>query len=154
MSSVSRSNLQGASRRLTNGNSLLQISPSIASSASAHIIPRAPASAGSRARTICSFVVPRQAFGSRILLRVPVKANPRSEATLAATLPVYSARTHSTVPSTEASQAILAIVERTASFQHWFVHRPQRARLRPSSAAASSAEASPLGPFPRCIPGS
>ena len=31
---------------------------------------------------------------------------------------------HSTTPSTEASQAILAMVERTASFRLWFVHRP------------------------------
>ena len=48
----------------------------------------------------------------------------------------------------------IATVNRTASFQPRTVHRPQRTRLRSSPAAASSAEPSPLGPFPRCIPGS
>jgi len=76
------------------------------------------------------------------------------EATLATTLPLRPPRMHSTIRSTEASQAILAMVERTSSFQRWIVHRPQRTRLRSSPAAASSAEPSPLDPFPQCILGS
>ena len=64
------------------------MSPSIAGSGSAHIIPRAPASAVSLAGTIYSFVVPWQAFGSGILLGIPAKAKARSGATPATTRPV------------------------------------------------------------------
>ena len=48
----------------------------------------------------------------------------------------------------------IATVNRMESFQRWFTYRPQRIRLRSSPAVASSAEPSPLGPFPQCIPGS
>ena len=46
------------------------------------------------------------------------------------------------------------MVERTASFRSCSVHRPQRTRPQSPPAAASSAEPSPLGPFPQRIPGS
>ena len=59
---------------------------------------------------------------------------------------------HSTTPPTEASPAILAMVERKASFQRWLVHRPQRVRLRSSPAAASSARPTRFVPFLDAFP--
>jgi len=48
----------------------------------------------------------------------------------------------------------IATVNRMASFQSWIAPRPQWTRPQSPAAAESSAEPSPLGPFPQPIPGS